>query len=66
MRIFWHPYTDDSEDARVDVTEMHPSRICAALAKAMPTYENVARIKSAMHYCRPLFDPKLGCLLYVE
>jgi hypothetical protein len=66
MRVFWHPYTDDSEEVRIEVTGWTGAHILASAAKVMPVVEDCHRIDRAIENCSPFFDPNLGCLLYIE
>ena len=67
MRSFWHPYTNDAEDAMIDVTGLSAvSVLVRVINEQEPTAEDAYRLAHALQNHRPFNDPRLGCLRHVE
>ena len=63
-KVFWHPYTDDSPEAEIDVSGWSEAHIIATAARVLPKAEDCHRLDEALDRLAPFHDPKLGCIRY--
>jgi hypothetical protein len=61
LRTFWHPYTDDAHEARVEMVDCDPVAFLRRRGLT-PNLSEAGLFRRAFEEKRPFNDPKLGCL----
>lgn len=63
MRTFWHPYTDDTSEAMIEMLDVDPIAFLRRRGFA-PNLSQAGLFRRAYEEKRPFNDPHLGCLRY--
>lgn len=61
---FWHPYTDDSPEARIRMDCVDPVAFLRKRIGRTPTLVEAGLFRRAAEDRKPFNDPTLGCLVH--